>query len=138
MIYRKNGKNGGDLSQLGFGCMRLPRRGLGIDIAKSAEIIHEAIEGGVNYFDTAYMYPGSEEAMGKILTGGWREKIKIIRKHLELMIFYKGERTALLEARKHLSWYIKGCKDSAAARDKINRSSDYAEMTGIAEAVIME
>ena len=64
------------------------------------------------------------------------EKIKTIRKHLEQMIFYKGERTALLEARKHLSWYIKGCKDSAAARARINRSSDYGEMMGIVEAVI--
>jgi tRNA-dihydrouridine synthase B len=65
------------------------------------------------------------------------EKIKIIKKHLELMIFYKGEKTALLEARKHLSWYLKGCKESAAARDKINRSQDYKEMLGVAEDVIM-
>ena len=64
------------------------------------------------------------------------EKIKIIKKHIELMIFYKGERTALLESRKHLSWYIKGCRGSAAARDKINRSSDYKEMTDIVSEVI--
>ena len=57
---------------------------------------------------------------------------------MEQMIFYKGERTALLEARKHLSWYIKGLKDSAAARDKINRSSDYSEMLGVAEAVVIK
>jgi len=62
--------------------------------------------------------------------------MRVIKEHIELMIFYKGERTALLEARKHLSWYIKGCKDSAAARDKINRSSDYGEMMGIVERVI--
>lgn len=66
-----------------------------------------------------------------------QEKIAAIKKHIEQMIFYKGEQTALLESRKHLSWYIKGCKDSASARDKINRSSDYHEMTGIVEAVIM-
>ena len=65
------------------------------------------------------------------------EKIKVIKKHLEKMIFYKGERTALLEARKHLSWYIKGCKDSAMARDKINRSSDYVEMMDIVTGVIL-
>ena len=65
------------------------------------------------------------------------EKIKIIKKHLDKMIFYKGERTALLEARKHLSWYIKGCKDSASARDRINRSSDYAEMIDIVSNLLL-
>ena len=65
------------------------------------------------------------------------EKIKLIKEHLEKMIFYKGERTALLEARKHLSWYIKGCENSASARDKINRSADYSEMLGIVTGVIM-
>jgi len=65
------------------------------------------------------------------------EKIKVIKKHLEKMIFYKGEKTALLEARKHLSWYIKGCNNSASARNNINRSSDYTEMMDIVEAVIM-
>jgi tRNA-dihydrouridine synthase B len=67
-----------------------------------------------------------------------REKINTIKKHMERMIFYKGERTALLEARKHLSWYIKGCKDAAAARNIINRSSDYKEMADIAEAAILK
>ena len=64
MLYRENQKNGDKLSQLGFGCMRLPRKGTGIDIARSAAIIHSAIDNGVNYFDTAYIYPGSESALG--------------------------------------------------------------------------
>ena len=65
------------------------------------------------------------------------EKIKTIKSHLNRMIFYKGKRTALLESRKHLSWYIKGYKESASARDKINRSSDYNEMIDIVESVIV-
>ena len=64
------------------------------------------------------------------------EKIEVIEKHLEKMIFYKGKRTALLEARKHLSWYIKGYKESASARNKINCSSDYSDMMDIVEGVI--
>lgn len=80
MLYRKNQRNGDDLSQLGFGCMRFPRKGMGIDISRSAEIAHAAIERGVNYFDTAYIYPGSEEALGKILAGEWRAKVKIATK----------------------------------------------------------
>ena len=83
MLYRENQKNGDKLSQLGFGCMRFPRRGAGIDIARSANLIHSAIEKGVNYFDTAYIYPGSEAALGQILasdTGKWREKVNIATK----------------------------------------------------------
>jgi tRNA-dihydrouridine synthase B len=64
------------------------------------------------------------------------EKISVIKEHIAQMIFYKGERTALLESRKHLSWYMKGCRDSAAARDKINNLSDYKEMIGIVEDVM--
>ena len=66
------------------------------------------------------------------------EKINTIKKHMEQMIFFKGEKTAAMEARKHLSWYIKGYKDSAAARNTINRASDYREMIDTAEAVILK
>lgn len=66
MLYRKD-KNGNDISQLGYGCMRFSKKGTAIDYDKTkAEILH-AIESGINYFDTAYIYPGSEEALGKIL-----------------------------------------------------------------------
>jgi len=42
--------------------MRFPR-----DKAETERIVLTAIEGGVNFFDTAYMYPGSEIALGEIL-----------------------------------------------------------------------
>jgi len=64
------------------------------------------------------------------------EKIEVIKKHIELMVFYKGEKAAPPELRKHLSWYIKGYKDSAAARDKINRSTDHREMLDIVSEII--
>jgi len=80
MIYRENPKNGDKLSQLGFGCMRFPRKGPGIDVKRSADMVRSAIEKGVNYFDTAHIYPGSEAALGQILSGGWREKINIATK----------------------------------------------------------
>ncbi len=66
MQYRKD-RYGRDISLLGFGCMRLTHSGPGIDIDKSAREIKRAFELGVNYFDTAYTYPGSEEALGTIL-----------------------------------------------------------------------
>ena len=66
MHYRKD-KYGNDLSILGFGCMRFQRKMGAIDMEKAEKQIMLAIRGGVNYFDTAYIYPGSEAALGEIL-----------------------------------------------------------------------
>jgi predicted aldo/keto reductase-like oxidoreductase len=59
--YRKD-KHGNELSALGFGCMRFPR-----DKSETERMILTAIEGGVNFFDTAYLYPGSEVTLGEVL-----------------------------------------------------------------------
>ena len=66
MLYRKD-KKGNEISQLGFGCMRFTRKGSGIDYEKAESEIMLAIENGINYFDTAYIYPGSEELLGRVL-----------------------------------------------------------------------
>ncbi len=66
MQYRKD-RDGNQLSILGYGCMRFTRKGNDIDIDKAEQELMCAIRGGVNYLDTAYVYPGSEEAVGKIL-----------------------------------------------------------------------
>ena len=67
MQYRTNPKNGQQLSALGFGCMRFTRKGGGIDQEKANRELNRALELGVNYFDTAYIYPGSEEALGNFM-----------------------------------------------------------------------
>lgn len=66
MQFRKD-KYGNDLSLLGYGCMRFTRKAGSIDIVKAEKEIMAAIHAGVNYFDTAYIYPGSEAALGRIL-----------------------------------------------------------------------
>ncbi|MDD2970998.1 MAG: aldo/keto reductase [Lachnospiraceae bacterium] len=66
MNYRDNNQ-GEKLSILGFGCMRFPKKGNSMDMPETEREILHAIEKGVNYFDTAYIYPGSEEALGTIL-----------------------------------------------------------------------
>ncbi len=66
MQYRKD-KYGNDLSVLGYGCMRFTRKGGAIDLPKAERELMAAINAGVNYLDTAYIYPGSETAVGKIL-----------------------------------------------------------------------
>ena len=67
MKYRKDRK-GNEISILGYGCMRFTKKGGEIDLDKAERELMHAIRNGVNYLDTAYIYPGSEEALGKILT----------------------------------------------------------------------
>ena len=80
MEYRLD-KYGNSVSILGFGCMRWQRSGGGIDLAEAEREVLAAIDGGVNYFDTAYIYPGSESALGEILEkNGLRNKVYIATK----------------------------------------------------------
>lgn len=80
MQYRKD-KYGNDLSVLGFGCMRFQRRQGGIDMELAEEQIMQAFRGGVNYYDTAYVYPGSEAAIGEIFEkNGIRDQVYIATK----------------------------------------------------------
>ena len=82
MKFRKNTKNNEMLSILGFGCMRLPKKGNSIDEEESEKMIVSAIDRGVNYFDTAYLYSNgkSEIVLGKVLAKGYRDKVKIATK----------------------------------------------------------
>jgi hypothetical protein len=83
--YRKFGKLDWEASVLGFGVMRLPVRGKNVQdimVEPSINMIRHAIDNGVNYIDTAYVYHGgkSEELLGKALKDGYREKVRIATK----------------------------------------------------------
>lgn len=82
MNYRINSKNNDELSILGFGCMRLPTLRNAIDEKRSEAMIIAAIEQGVNYFDTAYIYQNgnSEKVLGQTLAKGYRDRVKIATK----------------------------------------------------------
>ena len=81
MQYRTDKISGNELSALGFGCMRLPKSIGSIDMKKAEEMVLRAIEAGVNYFDTAHVYPGSEETLGAIIEkNNLRDKIFIATK----------------------------------------------------------
>ncbi len=73
MKYNINPRNGDKLSVLGFGCMRFAGDSIVtsfsgmFDQKKVESLIVSAIKHGINYFDTAYVYTGSEEALGKVL-----------------------------------------------------------------------
>jgi len=81
MQYRIDKKSGDKLSILGFGCMRFPDR------RKAEELVMRSIEAGVNYFDTAWSYPGNEETLGAILEKNRaREKVFVATKMPLIML----------------------------------------------------
>ena len=59
------------------------------------------------------------------------EKIETALYHTRLMIEEKGEAVAIPEARKHLSWYLKGLRGNALVRVKLNHAQAYSEVEAI-------
>lgn len=82
MRYRKLGKTNEEVSILGFGCMRFPQIDGKIDEKEATKMIRHAVDNGVNYIDTAYIYhDGESEAfVGRVLSEGYREKVKLATK----------------------------------------------------------
>jgi len=86
MQYRRYGKMGYQVSLLGMGCMRLPRREdnpVQVDKEKAISLIQYAADQGVTYFDTAYGYHNttSEAILGEALEeGGRRSKVRVVTK----------------------------------------------------------
>ena len=67
MQYRTNPRNGDEISALGLGCMRFPGPPGRPDARQARAIIARALERGINYLDTAYLYPGNEACVGAAL-----------------------------------------------------------------------
>ena len=91
MQYR-NDRNGNPISLIGYGCMRFSKKGGAIDLEKAEKEIMRAYELGINYYDTAYTYPGSEEALGKILDkNNIRKNVKIATKLPQYLVKNSGQ-----------------------------------------------
>ncbi len=83
MLYRSMPQEDRELSILGFGCMRLPLTKEGtINEGLAEEMLYTAIDGGVNYVDTAWPYHDgeSEPFVGKALEGKYRKKVSLATK----------------------------------------------------------
>jgi predicted aldo/keto reductase-like oxidoreductase len=123
MLYRKLGKTGIELSNLGFGCMRLPvidKKAEKIDYPKATELLHYAIDHGVNFVDTAYFYHSavfgqkgeSEVFLGEALSGEWRKKVYLATKMPLFHIRQREQMDALLKEQlerlktDHLDFYL--------------------------------
>jgi uncharacterized protein len=82
--YRTMGSLPWKVSALGFGCMRLPTKGLlrGVDERTAIDIIRYGIDRGINYLDTAWLYHlgHSERVLGLALKDGYRDKVKLATK----------------------------------------------------------
>ena len=59
IVYRKLGSTGFMVSEIGFGCMNM----------RDAELVHAAIDSGINYLDTAHVYMNgiNEEIIGRVM-----------------------------------------------------------------------
>ena len=132
MQYRTFAPSGEKISLLGFGTMRLPvmeKDETVIDEAEAIRMIRYAIDKGVNYMDTAYMYHGgtSEEVLGKALKDGYREKVFLADKMPIWMAKKAGGIEALFEEQfrrldvEYIDFYLvhnltesmwKKCKDA--------------------------
>ena len=125
MQYRSD-KYGNRLSVLGYGCMRFPQKLGRIDIEETEKQILLAIDGGVNYFDTAYIYPGSEAALGLILERNQvRDRVNIATKlpHYLIKSMEQMEKLFCEELRRlrtdHVDYYLMHMLTDTAAWQRL-------------------
>lgn len=127
MQYR-NDKHGEPISILGYGCMRFTKKGNRFDVKKAEKELMTAIKNGVNYFDTAYIYPGSEVLLGGILErNDCRDKVKIATKLPQYLIKseaaldrYFNEQLSRLRT-DYIDYYLMHMLTDIAAWEKLTR-----------------
>ena len=117
MKYREFGKLGIKGSAFGLGCMRFNGAASGdstIDEEKAISLIRRAIDGGVTYLDTAYVYldKTSETVLGKALKDGYRDRVTIATKMPMEYVHNRSEMEELLDSElkklqtDHVDFYL--------------------------------
>ena len=125
MQYRENPGNKDQLSILGYGCLRYSKKGTAIDQEKAEREMAAAVEAGVNYFDTAYTYGGSEACLGKFLAKGYRDKVKIATKLPHYYIKAEGDMERYFKEQlerlqtDHVEYYLMHMLNDIAAWERL-------------------
>lgn len=115
MQYRTMGRTGVSVSALGFGCMRFPKTESGaIDRPRAVAMIRSAIDAGVNYLDTAYVYHDgtSEGLLAEALADGYRDRVFLADKLPTWMVHAPEDFDRLLDEQlnrlhtDHIDFYL--------------------------------
>lgn len=142
---------GEKVSVLGFGCMRFPlteqSNAASIDEEKSIAMIRRAIDCGVNYFDSAYVYHDqkSEGFIAKALEGGLRGKVNIATKSPTWHIKSEGDFDRMLDEQlerlktDHIDFYLMHALDKDRIKivekfnviDKLNKAKEAGKIRHI-------
>ena len=125
MEYRK-GPGGEPLSALGFGCMRFERKNGSVDLDTAQALLQTAVDAGVNYLDTAYIYAGNEAALGKIFARtNLRDRVNLATKLPQYLIKtstaperYFREQLSRLQT-DHIDYYLMHMLSDVASWEKL-------------------
>ena len=63
-------------------------------------------------------------------------KAATMLRHVSAICLYKGEKAGMREARKHISWYLKGFKNAAAFRNEAGRLETLEEFSNLVKRVL--
>lgn len=85
---------GKEVPKLGFGLMRLPKKGLHTDIEQMKQMVDMFMEAGFTYFDTAYVYLGSEAAAKKALVERYPRESYTLATKLNAIMMTPNEKAA--------------------------------------------
>lgn len=73
----------------------------------------------------------------KIVERTLEERLEVLKQHVLLMVEYKGEHTAFLEARKHSAWYLKGVRGAANLRKMCGEIRNMDDIEKICEKALV-
>jgi len=85
---------GKEVPKLGFGLMRLPRKALLTDVGQVKEMVDLFLAAGFTYFDTAFVYPGSEAAIRKALVDRYPREAYTLATKINAFLLAPNEKAA--------------------------------------------
>lgn len=69
---------------------------------------------------------------------GLEEKMEVLKLHMDRLITLKGEKVAVMEMRKHASWYLKNIKGNGNVRRAINQAETREAVVSAIDGFVQE